>query len=129
MSFLKHYPSDDELYQYDLSRVSWGGTRSIKADLKRANLMRANLSEADLAGTNLSGANLMKANLGGANLSGAWLRDANLKNITWQTRFTRVGYPTTLPDGTEWTRDTDITRFTDPNHLDFWEPTGGESDR
>jgi len=27
-----------------------------------------------------------------------------------------------LPDGSKWTPDTDMTRYTDPNHPDFWQP-------
>jgi len=30
---------------------------------------------------------------------------------------------TTLPDGTRWKPDTDLARFTDPDHPDFWRPS------
>ena len=34
---------------------------------------------------------------------------------------------TRLPDGTHWTPDTDITRFTDPDHPRFWRSDDPES--
>jgi uncharacterized protein YjbI with pentapeptide repeats len=55
-------------------------------------------------------ANLGEVNLGGANLQGAILKRANLDEFT------------ILPDGTKWTPDTDMARFTDPDHPDFWRP-------
>ena len=45
-------------------------------------------------------------------LQGADLLGANLQGA-------RFDY-TTLPDGTKWIPDTDMTRFTDPDHPDFW---------
>ncbi|MEL6406935.1 MAG: pentapeptide repeat-containing protein [Chloroflexota bacterium] len=75
--------------------------------LRDASLFRANLSSSDLEEADLSGANLGKANLSGADLRKANLAHANLNNAT-------------LPDGTIWTPITDMTRFTDPAHPDFW---------
>ena len=62
-----------------------------------------NLQEADLRGANLQEANLWGANLQGADLGGATF-DEN----------------TMLPDGTKWTPGTDMGRFTDREHPDFW---------
>ena len=73
--------------------------------LQRAFLAMANLEGTDLYEANLQGAVLARANLEGAHLEGAFLSDY-----------------TTLPDGTKWTPDTDMTRFTDPKHPDFWFP-------
>jgi hypothetical protein len=53
-------------------------------------------------------ANLQGANLSYANLQGAVLEDAELNETT------------ILPDGTQWTPDTDLKRFTDPKHPNFW---------
>jgi hypothetical protein len=48
-------------------------------------------------------ANLKESNLLGVNLEG--------------TRFDET---TILPDGTHWIPETDMRRFTDPNHPNFW---------
>lgn len=90
-----------------------------QAYLKGADLMGANLEGANLHGVNLEGVNLIDANLegaylGGTNLKGAYLIGANLEEA-------QLGFAT-LPDGTKWTTDTDMSRFTDENHPDFWLP-------
>jgi uncharacterized protein YjbI with pentapeptide repeats len=76
---------------------------------------RANLGEVNLGGANLQGASLFGAFLGGANLRRADLRGAVLKRAN-------LDEFTILPDGTKWTPDTDMARFTDPDHPDFWRP-------
>lgn len=78
------------------------------ADLFRANLQDAKLRHANLQGARLTGANLQGADLGYANLQGVRLADAELNEST------------VLPDNTLWTPYTDMTRFTDPNHPNFW---------
>jgi hypothetical protein len=64
--------------------------------------------------------NLESAMLMDANLCGADLRNTNLK---WAdlTR-TRLDETTILPDGTTWTPQTDMGRFTDPDHSEFFQP-------
>lgn len=95
----------------------------VDANLTGAYLGKANLEGADLQYTNLEGANLREANLkraylGKANLKGAYLGKANLDNVTWELNFPK-NYTTTLPDGTLWTLDTDMFRFTNPDHQDY----------
>jgi hypothetical protein len=63
----------------------------------------SNLQGADLTLTNLQGADLRRTNLQGADLEVAQF-DEN----------------TILPDMTKWTPDTDMKRFTDPKHPQFW---------
>jgi hypothetical protein len=94
------------------------------ANLQEARLEEANLQGADLAFANLQRANLRRANLRGAhlysaNLEGAHLAEANLQGAILHKDLYKL---MTLPDGTEWTSDTDMARFTDPKHPDFWEP-------
>lgn len=94
------------------------------ASLQRANLQRANLIVADLAG-----ANLTDADLRGANLFQANLENAILDGALWDVN-------TVLPDSTYdsqsgafddlWTPQTDMARYTDPNHPDFWRPSADE---
>jgi hypothetical protein len=93
------------------------------ANLASANLFHANLAHARLTDTNLHGARLREANLEGvqlhnANLEGARLREANLVGVEFD--HTRLNEATILPDGSNWTPDTDLRRFTDPHHPDFW---------
>jgi len=80
-----------------------------------AELGAANLLGADLRWANLSWANLLGADLRGANLGGAYLERAELGAAIFHEN-------TTLPNGTKWTPDTDMARFTDPKHPDFWRP-------
>jgi uncharacterized protein YjbI with pentapeptide repeats len=89
------------------------GAYLVHANLQRANLVGANLSGADLALDNLQGAYLRGANLQGTNLMLANLQGASLD-------IANLDPNTVLPDGTPWTPDTDMARFTDPNHPGFW---------
>jgi hypothetical protein len=89
----------------------------VGVDLSEADLRWANLSWADLREANLQKANLQGANLEHTDLRNADLRWANLEDA-------RFDIGTTLPDHTEWTTGTDMGRFTDPNHPDFWQPPG-----
>jgi hypothetical protein len=101
-----------------------------KANLREAFLWKANLREADLVGAFLMGAflweaNLWKANLWEANLWEANLMLANLEGAHLERAClegAKLSEDSILPDGTNWTPDTDMARFTDPDHPDFWQP-------
>lgn len=111
----------------DLSGVDFEGANLRGANLMRANLEDANLSFTDLRGAKLSRANmkadlwladlqdtlLINVNLEGASLLAANLQGAKLDGASFNT-------DTHLPDKTYWTPETDMTRFTDPEHPDFW---------
>ena len=84
-----------------------------EADLRGANLQEAILWLANLQEANLRVANLQEANLWGTNLWGANLQGADLGGATFDEN-------TMLPDGTKWTPGTDMARFTDSGHPDFW---------
>lgn len=85
----------------------------------RVNFKQANLSFATIEGTSLNYANLCNTNLHRTGFQGVWLDDADLENaVLIETAL--FDENTTLPDGTKWTPDTDIRRFTDPTHPDFW---------
>jgi uncharacterized protein YjbI with pentapeptide repeats len=86
-----------------------------KATLSGANLQTANLTSAYLQRASLFRADLREASLYWANLQGAYLEGANLEGAHFSEG-------TRLPDGTNWTPDTDMARFTDPDHPDFWRP-------
>lgn len=85
------------------------------ADLKGANLKGAQLFDVNMAGVDLSNANLKGANLSGADLRETRLVRGHVEDITLDEQ-------TMLPDGSRWTPDTDIERYTNPEHPDFWQP-------
>ena len=105
-----HDLSDEVLPAVPLQNANMEGTNLANANLNAANLQNANLRDA-----NLQGATLRKTSLQGADLTGA-----NLENALLTGAYFSVD--TILPDGTAWTEDTDLTRFTNPNHPDFWQP-------
>lgn len=142
---------DGSLQGAKLSRVNFRGIQLDEAQLSGVNFEKANLKEASLAKTNLRNANLYRADfadakLWGTDLEGAILDDANLRGADmrganlFQVKFVhpdklqvnerdysyRAKYicdeNTILPDGTKWTAKTDMSRFTDPKHPDFWQP-------
>jgi len=86
--------------------------------MRKANLQEVDLIEVNLQGATMSFANLRDANLTGANLRGADFDDADLQQA--DLRDALFAKTTELPDGTYWTDDTDMTRFTNPEHPDFW---------
>lgn len=96
------------------------------ADCRSCKLLATNLREATLTNVNFQFSNLCDADFEGAFVAGADFRNtaligANLKNI----RYLNISQPifdetTILPDESQWTPDTDIKRFTDPTHPQFW---------
>lgn len=87
----------------------------VNADLQGAKLRQTNFQNSNLRGTNLQAVNLGRANLSGADLFNANLQDADLST-------THFDENTILPDGSKWTAKTDLNRFTNPTHPDFWQP-------
>ncbi len=87
--------------------------------LRGITMSRSNLQNADLRGADLQNVK-MSGRRGGVNLSGAGLKGAKLKGAKME--LVQFSPETSLPDGSNWTPETDMTRFTDPNHPDFWEP-------
>jgi uncharacterized protein YjbI with pentapeptide repeats len=85
----------------------------LLADLTEANMREARLKRASLLLANLRGADMEGARLQGTDMKGTNLQGANLKDARFDEK-------TILPDATHWTSDIDMTRFTDPNHPEFW---------
>jgi hypothetical protein len=121
--------SDAKLWEANLSGAKLGTANLNKAELWKANVSGANLYHAKLSGADLTNANLTKANLVGANLSdadlksanlsGAHLRSANLENTIWHGEFDVKLYSAAiLPDGTKWTPETDMRKFTHPDEYE-----------
>ncbi len=98
----------------NLKKASLQGT-----NLQGANFEGAHLQEAYLGFANLQGANLWVANLQGASLCETNLKKANLRYANLQgvklICTTLFDEATILPDGTHWSKDTDMTKFTKPD--------------
>jgi uncharacterized protein YjbI with pentapeptide repeats len=122
--------SEANLQKAILTRTNLQGALLIRASSQEANLSDANLQKADLGSVNLfhadlARANLQRAYLGEANLQKVNLERADLRGADlWEANLqeANLSQDTTLPDGTNWTPDTDMARFTDPKHPDFWRP-------
>ncbi|NJL95720.1 MAG: pentapeptide repeat-containing protein [Anaerolineae bacterium] len=111
------------LYDANLQGISLESTNLSGAYLIEANLTSAKLSEANLSQAELSWADLGGAFLGGAKLDGAWLLQANLENTFIKT--THFDLQTRLPDGTRWSKEVALERFTDPTYAGYWRPEPG----
>jgi hypothetical protein len=112
----------------DLSRPSLAyrdlrGTDLSGKSIQYAQLPGASLCGADLRGTGLCWVMLYKtdlreANLQEADLRGAVLFRANLQGASVDNaQFDEF---TILPDGSPWTPNADVARFTDPDHPAFY---------
>ena len=96
-----------------LNQAAFWCTTFIEADLRQTDLRGADLYNATLVKTNLMGAYLDHAVLAGASFLEANLLHANLK-------YAHFDENTILPDCTKWTTETDMTRFTNPKHDEYW---------
>jgi len=79
-------------------------------EIKRA---VAELRQASLRGADLRGAQLSKARLQSAILYEANLQDDVLTDAQFDEK-------TVLPNGERWTPETELARYTNAAHLDFW---------
>jgi hypothetical protein len=115
--------SQANLSQAKLEYANLEGVSLVIAHLEKAKLYQAKLEGARLGVAHLEGASLWKthleaadltfAHLEGADLALANLKGADLRDATFDAR-------TILPDESRWTPDTDLSRFTNPQHPDFW---------
>lgn len=129
-----------DLHRSRLHRAKLGGAKLEESDLRAADLSQANLKDVEMQNANLEKAvlgftDLQGADLQGccfrgalfiqANLRGADLEFSDLKGACFQN--TLFDQTTTLPDGSLWRPNTDLARFTDPNHPEFWRSTDPSS--
>lgn len=98
------------LTQANLQAAKLGGADLRSASLFEAKLYRVNFGGADLREADLTGAHVEGARLEGADLRGAVLDDLHIDPLT------------TLPDGTAWSPEADLARFTHPSHPQHWQP-------
>ncbi len=99
--------SGAELDHAHLGKANLHGVNLRSADLHKAILFDANLKEAILHGANLQEAALFDTCLESADLGGANMQGANLNQVILDKN-------TILPDGTKWTEDSDMRKFTHP---------------
>lgn len=117
-----------ELYHADLQGASLSGAnlhdaQLVLVDLRGAKLSGADMGMAILLRTNLQDAILMRVDLLNAGLVSPKLQNADLREADLHSAtLMEVEYSedTVLPDGRKWTPETDMARFTDPQHPDFW---------
>lgn len=119
--------SDSAFRHADLENVSFKYADLSNADLSYSNmrnvdLEHAKLSNAILTCADLRGSNLINADLEFANTYIHWLNDPSEIRANPEM-FTQL----ILPDGTQAEPDTDTSRFTDPNHPDFWRSNDPQS--
>lgn len=119
----KGWHRDGTLWHKNLHNANLANANLREFDFRGSILDRADLSDTDLSATNfrrsgLRSVNFKNAYMVGTALLGADLSHANLEGATLvEVHFDN---DTILPDGSSWTRDTDMARFCDPNHSDFW---------
>ena len=131
---------DGSLVSVNLENARLTGVRLGRADLRKsrmdfadfstghlyfANLQGADMSGSDLRGTVLTGANLHNADLVAAKLQGALMSEANMVNCKLDNAL--FDETTQLPDKSNWHPKTDMRRFTDPKHPNFWRSEMPES--
>lgn len=104
--------SDANLQGANLRVANLSDAICYRTNLRNANLKDARLTNAILYRANLQGANLENVDLSRADLLKANLEDAKLINVNLDGAI--------LPDGASWNPDTDMKRFTDREHPDFW---------
>jgi uncharacterized protein YjbI with pentapeptide repeats len=107
------------LHLADLQEADLHGVQMERADLSKTLLRDTNFARANLKGANLRGARMMNANLTGANLSGTRFDETTILPDAIWLRFDTDRNP--IFDK-YWTPETDMTRYTNPNHPDFWQP-------
>ncbi|MBW4438807.1 MAG: pentapeptide repeat-containing protein [Pleurocapsa minor GSE-CHR-MK-17-07R] len=129
-----------KLWQADLQGVNFQWAKLQGANLNDAVLAGANFTQANLTATRLRGADMRGALCTGAkmyraHLVAAFLQDAKLTNAHLEgAKLTgahlegadltgaHLDALTILPDGTPWTESTDLTRFTNSGHPDYFQP-------
>ncbi len=129
----KGWLQDGTLYRANLREANLQGADIAGAVLRDADLRFAKLQQTYAGYAVLKGAVLSSATLEASDLRCVNLRDAlltstiftaaNLIDVDLQgAKLDKTVFDstTTLPDGTSWAANTDLTRFTDPAHPQFW---------
>ncbi|MEO1286856.1 MAG: pentapeptide repeat-containing protein [Chloroflexota bacterium] len=92
--------------------INFSHCRLLATSFKHAELVSSDLSYSDCSGSLFSTTNLSGSNLTASILRGCDLESTKLDNVVYSEN-------SVLPDGTRWTPDTDLAKFTDRNHPNF----------
>jgi uncharacterized protein YjbI with pentapeptide repeats len=136
--------NDTKLWDADLqgANLQWAKLKNANlngSNLAGANLKQANLQAARAAGADCRGANFFEAKLYRVNFKDALLQEADLRHAHLEgARLTNASLcnallegahldeKTVLPDDTHYTPETDLARFTDPQHPRYFQPQASE---
>lgn len=99
-------------------QVTFGSSRFDKCDFRHAWLRHSNFIFCSMKLADLEFAD-MKFTEGNIDFT-----DANLERVKFQAAYLPMS---TLPDGSVWTEETDLERFTNPKHPDFWRSDNPDS--
>lgn len=114
-----------ELWSVQATQADFREADLDSTDLSGANLQGSNLSQADLRNATLNSADLRGCNLLGVHLSGAKGIDAarfDEKTILPDARIADVTETGTTRYDQYWSPEVDMARYTDPRHVDYWQP-------
>ena len=114
----------DKIWRANMVGVDLSSANLLKTDFYRSNLAGANLYRIDARNANFAYTDISGCDLVAANLEGANLEAANIEGVLWDHPNQS---PAILPDGKPWTAETDMGRFTDHKHPDFWRSNDSES--
>lgn len=103
-----------------LMSINFKGAELYNVNFKEVRMSNAELEDANLSNANLEGATIFGANLKNTSLDGTNFKNTELTNVNLEGA--QFSENTTLPDGTQWTQNTDMSRFTDREHPDYWDP-------
>lgn len=118
----------------NLILANFSRTKGEFCDFEGANMQRTNHSEVRWGAVSFRNAQLVSGRFQHAQFENCDLRGANLRNGNFtDARFTvcKFDESTILPDSElfegelvikYWTPETDMTRYTNPEHPDFWQP-------
>lgn len=145
--WLTIYDDHQLLCQTKLSRAYLENAYLYQANLENCNMYKANLNYADLSKANMRDAFLHRATLDNTSLYNTDFRRAVLWNASLRgakyIETARFDEQTALPDAMPakdengrnmmneyghfvydryWTPHTDMSRYTDPTHPEFWQP-------
>lgn len=119
---LKHTQMNDaNLFSSKLKRCVFHAASAQNVDFSYTTL-----EAADFEGANLHGARMLSAMLRNVNFRAAQLGSVNFTNADlMNANFEGAHFDenTLLPDASTWTPQTDLRRFTDSTHAEFWRST------
>lgn len=114
----------DKIWRANMVGVNLSSANLLKTDFYRSDLTGANLYKIDARNANFAYANISGCDLVAADLAGANLEGADIEGVTWDHPNQSAAI---MPDGKLWTAETDMGRFTDFKHPDFWRSNDPES--